>query len=484
MAWQKTVGAASQFVSLSRDPAQSKFTDQFLLSVGPAGGSAESLEVFKETMTQATTSVPFSREAFDHFLQARDEPDWLRDARRAAWTRFEETPLPTQREEEWMRTDIRLLRLDKFALPGEAASSSSVPEGLLTHGVRLGGQLTAVDSRPHAARLDESLSRQGVLFGSLDELVRTHGEVVRANLFRAVDGTRDKFAALQAAAWSGGTLLYVPRGVKVEQPLHTLSVLSSGATDLGRTLVVLDEGAEATLLAETASLADGTGLHCGAVELIVGAGARLRYVNLQNWSTGVWHFAHQRALVERDGALQWTIAALGSRLSKVNQHVELIGAHAAAQVNGVMFTEGKQHLSYHTLQHHRAESCKSDLLYKAALQDNSRTVWRGMIKVDPGAQKTDGYQRNDNLMLSDHSRADSIPGLEIQADDVRCTHGSTAGRVDDEQIFYARCRGLTRKEAVRMVVAGFFQQVFDRITIESVREALGEAIGRRIREYD
>jgi Fe-S cluster assembly protein SufD len=149
-----------------------------------------------------------------------------------------------------------------------------------------------------------------------------------------------------------------------------------------------------------------------------------------------------------------------------------------------MFTEGRQHLSYHTLQHHCAPSTKSDLLYKGALQDEARCVWRGMIKVDPAAQKTDGYQRNDNLMLSEHARSDSIPGLEIEADDVRCTHGSTAGRVDDEQVFYARCRGLTRKEAIRMIVAGFFQQVFDRVTIESVREALGHAIGRRIREYD
>ena len=238
-------------------------------------------------------------------------------------------------------------------------------------------------------------------------------------------------------------------------------------------------------MAETASTADDApGLHCGAIELVVGPNARFRYVNLQNWSTAVWHFAHQKALVDRAARLQWTIAALGSRLAKVNQHVALVGADSDAQVNGVMFTEGKQHLSYHTLQHHQAPHAKSDLLYKAALQDQSRTVWRGMIKVDKVAQRTDGYQRNDNLMLSDHSRSDSIPGLEIEADDVRCTHGSTAGRVDDEQVFYARCRGLTRKEAVRMIVAGFFQQVFDRITIDSVRDALGHAIGRRIREYD
>jgi Fe-S cluster assembly protein SufD len=153
-------------------------------------------------------------------------------------------------------------------------------------------------------------------------------------------------------------------------------------------------------------------------------------------------------------------------------------------VNGILFAEGKQHLSFHTLQHHQAPSCRSDFLYKAALQDRARTVWRGVIKVDPDAQKTDGYQRNDNLLLSSQARADSIPGLEIEADDVRCTHGSTSGRVDEELIFYAQCRGLSRREAIRLVVSGFFQQVIDRITIESVREALGHAIARRVREYD
>ncbi len=436
-------------------------------------------------MSEVTTSLGFNRETFEAFLQSREEPDWLRDQRAKAWAKFEELPLPGQKDEEWMRTDIRLFRLDRFGFPAERPAGATLPAGLLTHKVELGGQVTAWDSHPHSARLNDKWARRGVLFGSLDELIAEHGDLVRPHLFRAVDANYDKFAALHAAAWSGGTLLYVPRGVVIDEPLHMLSVISPGAADLGHALVILEEGADATLLAETASLDEqSSGLHCGAVELLLGPGARMRYVNLQHWATGVWHFAHQKALVDRGAALQWTIAALGSRLAKVNQHVALVGRGASAQVNGVMFTEGKQHLSYHTLQHHQAPSCKSDLLYKSALQDVSRTVWRGMIKVDPAAQKTDGYQRNDNLMLSDHARSDSIPGLEILADDVRCTHGSTTGRVDDEQIFYARCRGLTRKEAVRMVVAGFFQQVFDRITIESVREALGEAIGRRIREYD
>ena len=207
-------------------------------------------------------------------------------------------------------------------------------------------------------------------------------------------------------------------------------------------------------------------------------------MNLQNWGKRVWHFAHQKAIVGRDATIQWTIGALGARLAKVNQHVAMTGDGADVQVNGAMFTEGKQHLSYHTLQHHVAGSCRSDLLYKGALQDQSRLVWRGMIRVNPGAQKSDGYQRDDNLVLSESARADSIPGLEIQADDVRCTHGATVGQVDDELLFYAQTRGLTRREASRMIVLGFFQQVFDRITIPSVRDALAEAIGRRVREYE
>ncbi len=220
------------------------------------------------------------------------------------------------------------------------------------------------------------------------------------------------------------------------------------------------------------------------MELIQKPGSHLRYVNLQEWGQKTFNFSHQKAMVDRDASLQWTIAAMGSMLSKVNQSVDLIGPGANCQVNGVMFTEGRQHIAYHTLQHHRAPSCHSDFLYKAAQQDNSRTVWRGMIKVDKDAQKTDGYQRNDNLVLSHSSRADSIPGLEIEADDVRCTHGSTTAQVDEEQIFYARCRGFTRKEATRMIVSGFFQQIFDRITIESVRNALGAAIARQVREYE
>lgn len=439
-------------------------------------------------MPATLTPSAFDQQSFEEFLHARKEPAWSIQQRREAWQSFCEKEWPQRSEEEWIRTDIRLFKLNQYSLPtlaGAGSAAASPSQAVLTDGVSLAGDTTALNSRPTGSRIAAKWAEKGVLFGSLDELINTHGDLIRKHLFaRAVDPAYDKFSALHAACWSGGQFLYVPKGVAIDEPLHCLSAITSGGTDFSHTLIVLEDDAEATIMCETASDSPTAGgFHCGATEVILAPSSRLRLVSLQNWGHGVWHFAHQKAIVGKDASLQWTIAAIGSRLSKVNQQVELAGRGAESQVNGVLFTEGKQHISYHTHQHHAAPQCRSDFLYKAALQDQSRTVWRGMIKVDPKAVMTNGYQRNDNLLLSSTARADSIPGLEIECDDVRCTHGSTSGKVDEELIFYAQSRGLTRKEATRLIVSGFFQQIFDRITIESVRDALGQAILRRVREY-
>ncbi len=432
----------------------------------------------------ATKSYAFNQEGFDAFLSSRDEPEWVARQRREAWDAFVGGEWPGRSHEEWLRTDLRLFNLDRFQCSLDASDDESLTP-CLAEGVELAGRSRSVNGASRLSEISDHWAQKGVLFGSLEQLVREHGDLLKPHLHRAVCPNQDRFSQLQAAFWSGGHVLYVPRGVVVDEPFHALSLLAADGVDLGRTLIILEDGAEATFLYESASVDEqSAGMHCGATELIVAPGAVLRFVNLQNWGDRVWHFAHQKALVDRDASLQWTIAALGSRLAKVNQHVGLVGEGARCQVNGVLFTEGTQHLSYHTLQHHEAPGCNSDFLYKAALQDKSRTVWRGMIKVDNKGQRTDGYQRNDNLLLSSSARADSIPGLEIEADDVRCTHGSTTGRVDEELIFYAQCRGFTRQEAIRAIVTGFFQQIFDRITIESVREALGDAIAKRVRDYE
>jgi Fe-S cluster assembly protein SufD len=444
-------------------------------------------------MSSATQPAPlavhiggFNVAAFDAAQAGRGEPAWLAERRREAFATFQNAPWPTLRDEEWRRTDIRALKLSAFAppsgTPGEAsrAALTAAWDALAAH---YAAGLAHVDG--HAVRSPAGTPLPaGVVFTDLASAVTSHPEVLRRYLStEAVRAGDDVFAALHAAFWTGGTLLYVPKGVKVDVPLFTLVGLSAaGAVDLHHTLVVLEDGAEATLVQETAvgPGRNAPGLHCGAVELFVGTGARLRFVNIQNWDDQTWHFSRERALVGRDASLQWTVGGLGGRVAKVNQEVALTGQGASAQVNGVMFTTGRQNQTYLTRQDHVAPHTTSDLLYKAGLKDGSRVVWKGMIRVEPGAQRTDAYQKNDNLHLSSAARADSIPGLEIEANDVRCTHGATAGRVDEDMIFYLRSRGIGRDEAIRLVVEGFFANVYDRITLEPVRETLRAAVAAKL----
>jgi Fe-S cluster assembly protein SufD len=432
------------------------------------------------------TGAGFTDETFERFVRGRDEPSWLTDRRREALARFQAAAWPTPRDEEWRRTDIRPLKLAAFEPPsGSPAPSTDAREALADLWRTLRGHYTAGIEHINAAlsRPAEAVDLPaGVVYTDLTTAASSHPEILRDYLLtRAVDPGVDVFSALHAAFWTGGVLLYVPKGVKVEVPLfHLVGLASEGRTDLNHTLVVLDEGAEATLVQETAGRGVAPALHVGAVELLVGPSARLRFVNIQNWGSGTWHFSRERALVGRDGSLQWTVGGLGSRLAKVNQEVALVGPGARAQVNGVMFTTGRQNLTYLTRQDHVAPHTTSDLLYKGGLKDQSRIVWKGMIRVEKDAQRTDAYQRDDNLVLSDAARADSIPGLEIEANDVRCTHGATAGRVDNDMVFYLCSRGIHRETAVRLIVEGFFANVYDRITLEPVRETLRQAVAAKL----
>ena len=429
----------------------------------------------------ATIPAGFDRDAFAAFLAGRNDPGWVVDLRRKAFELYEARRSEPLNPEEWKRVDLRAFQPQKYRLCATASAPVQF-ETLLENRAEFAGVVSHVDGHCTAARLDERLAAKGVLFGNLSDLVVEHREVLEPHLLtRAVRPETDRFTAWHAAFWTGGTVLYVPRGVTVEEPLYSLIGLStSGAADLSHTLVILEEGSQATLLEETGASTYVPGVHIGAVQLIVGAGANLRYVQLQNWGQHVWHLAHNAALVARDGTVQWTLGGIGARLAHIHQDVTLEGRGASGEVNGVTFATGRQLLSYYTQQTHKAPNTRSDLLYKDVLRDQARVVWRGMIRVDAEAQKTDGYQRNDSLLLSPDCRADAIPGLEIEADDVRCTHGATAGRVDAEQIFYCMCRGLSRYEAMHMIVEGFFHGVYDRIAVEAVRETLSRAVERKL----
>ena len=428
-------------------------------------------------------SEGFDATAFEQFVASRCEPAWVTDLRRRSFEAYRNLLVKELDPEEWKRIDIRAFRPERFAIQEAAPAETAAFGTLLADRADFAGVVSHVDGFCTRSTLSESLAAKGVLFGNLSDLIQTHGDVLKPHLMTsAVIPEADRFAAWHGAFWTGGAVLYVPRNVQVSEPLYSLiGLVAEGAADLSHTLVILEQGASATLLEETSSASTtAAGVHVGAVELLLAARSNLRYVQLQNWNEKTWHFGHQGGRLQADASLQWTLAGLGSKLAHIHQEVFLDGKGSTAQVNGVTFATQKQLISYYTQQTHNAANTTSDLLYKDVVRDTARCVWRGMIKVAKDAQKSDGYQRNDGLLLSDTCRVDAIPGLEIEADDVRCTHGATAGRVDEEQLFYGMCRGLTRSEAMHMIVTGFFQRVYDRIPVEIVRETLGQAVERKL----
>ncbi len=410
----------------------------------------------------------------------------LRAYRQEAWEAFHSLPLPATSEEAWRRTDLRALEISKFRLPEAQAYQglAPVPANLLrplTAGAH-GGQVILLPGGVQV-QLNEDLQRQGVIFTDLLSAERQHPALLEKALGSVVHAREGKFAALAGALAQNGVFLYVPRNLQVEQPLHSL-VWGPGINlaHLTQVVVYLEAGASATYVHEAASPeeSEGQAMHAGTVELYIGEGANLRFVELQSWGQHVYNFSHERAHVERDGTLDWIFGAVGSRLTKNFSELDLVGQGSTGKMSGFYITNHNQHLDHDTQQNHMAPHTTSDLLFKGALLDESRSVWQGMIYVAPGADKTDGYQANRNLVLSPAARADSIPGLEILADDVRCTHGATVGKIDPEQVFYLLSRGIPRGEAERLVVEGFFDPIMQRIPFEGVRERFQAAIHEKL----
>ena len=389
-------------------------------------------------------------------------------------------PLPT--EDAWRRTDLRSFPADVFCLPAENAFEDlpGVPDHLLKPLVanQPGGQIILVPGGAQV-QLSDKLTAQGVVFTDIKTAEQKYPEILLKIIGKTVNPEEGKFASLAAAFANNGILLYVPKGVSVDEPLH--SIFWGPGADLAHIshiLVLVDEGASVTYVHEAASPDDVNvnSMHAGLVEIQVMQGANLKFVELQSWGRNVWNFSHERVRVEGNGNLDWIFGAVGSRLTKNFSELDLAGQGASGRMSGFYFTDGTQHLDHDTQQNHLAPNTTSDLLFKGALKGKSRSVWQGMIYVAPGAQKTDGYQANRNLVLSDNARADSIPGLEILADDVRCTHGATVGRLEQEPLFYLKSRGIPQDDAERLVVEGFFDPIMQRIPFEGVRERFFQAI--------
>ncbi len=337
------------------------------------------------------------------------------------------------------------------------------------------------------ARIDPDLAKSGVVFTDLATAIAKYPQLVEKILGKAVKPDAGKFAALAGSLAQTGIFLYVPKGVEVKAPLHSL-LWGPGANlaYISHLLVYLEEGSSATYVHESSSPNEPgvQTLHAGNVEIYVGPAARLTFVEMQSWGESVWNFTHERVLVDKDATLDWVFGSVGSHLTKNFSEIDLVGEGAVGKMSGFYFTDHDQHLDHDTQQNHSAPHTTSDLLFKGALIQESRSVWQGMIYVAPGAQKADGYQANRNLVLSRQARADSIPGLEILADDVRCTHGATVGKIDEEQIFYMMSRGIPRKVAERSIVEGFFDPIMQRIPFEGVRMRFQEAIEEKMKTFD
>jgi Fe-S cluster assembly protein SufD len=409
------------------------------------------------------------------------EPEWLKARRSRGAQAASGLGLPQYKGRAgWEFTDLGRLSLDAYppAQPGAGDASAvdrvetllSAPEGALALG--------QVDGRV----VEEPADTGQALVLPLTLAVERHPELVEPHLGRIVDSEGDVFAAANDASWTGGAFVYVPRGVRVEAPVLLTAISDAAATSLNRrTLVVLEEGAEAEVWEQYLSGSpDADALVNTVVELVVGQNARLRFVTAQDMNERSWIFGSMRAEVARDGVLDWVVAGFGSARGKVRTETLLAGEGAEGKVTGAYAPHGRQHIDYDTTQEHGAPNTTSDLAFRGILAERASVVWRGMIKVDPGAQQTDAFQECRNLLLSKRAHADAIPGLEILANDVRCTHAAAIAQIDPDQLFYLRSRGLGEDLAKRLVIEGFMAELVERFEEGAIREAMAGALERRL----
>jgi len=416
------------------------------------------------------------------FSAAREEPTWMLKRRLAAWQTFESMPWPKATDEDWRRTRLTGFDLGAFqpvaqpnAIGGALSKSLQSEHDEMDSAASLIFEEGAVRYRD----MSEDLASKGVVFTDLQSAVREHSDLVQTYFMtEAVKPEHNKFTALHAALWDTGALIYVPKNTKVTLPLQVILNHGVGVGGYHHTLLIAEEGAEVTVVDDL--LGGENGMQSAVVELIQRDNSVVRYMNLQDFDHSLWNFLTGRAILGKDTDLRWIQVSWGSHLTKAYLDLDMTGQGVHSELLGIYFPTGRQHIDHQTLQIHRVPNGFSDLLFNGALKDRARSVYMGQIRVHPGAQKTDAYQRNGNLILDGSARADSVPGLEIEADDVRCTHAATAAQVEDEYVFYLMARGLSRAQAERMIVQGFFQAVLDRVPVESVVAKLERVIERKI----
>jgi Fe-S cluster assembly protein SufD len=401
--------------------------------------------------------------------------------------------MPTTRLEEWRYTDLRKkLQLESLAWPELTECEDdfgACPDGLqqaMLADHAASGHVWEIDGIVFHIDLEESLAEKGVVLTSLRRAIDSHPELLQNHLATdAIPPETGKFEALNGALWTDGILLHVPKGVRLDRPVRvTRWVSQPGVALFTRTLVLADPGSQVSLVDEILSEdLEAQTLVSDAVEIVARDGAQVQYVSLQRLGHGAFYQSSQRTLAQRDSTLDTLNVSMGATTSRVDLNARLLGPGANSDMLGLYFGDETQHFDHNTSQDHMAPNTASDLLYKGALDNESRSVFRGIIRVHPKAQKTDAYQTNRNLILSDDARADTLPNLEIEADDVRCSHGATVGQLDAESRFYLMSRGLTREQAERLVVMGFLGEVLSRLPLGGVVEKVTTVIESKLRQF-
>jgi Fe-S cluster assembly protein SufD len=443
------------------------------------------MSALPDIQTAAPTGA-FTPDVFaSHLAGLGRLPPWWLDLKREAWSRFTALPLPQRKDELWRFSTVAGLNLDGYVLPRVADSGLQVPDSRFPTAATL---MFANNRTISGGALPADLQEKGVIFCPIEEAVARHPELVRKHFMASpVNLGSEKFAALNAALTTSGAFLYVPAGVEIAKPLVATHAASGAAAAVfPHTLAILGDNAKATLVeffvsqepSPVSGLPSPASGHfaAGQNDLHAGPGAQLTYVGVQGWSRETLAFQLNSTVVQRDARILSLNVHLGGRQARHESHSRLVGPGAHSEMLALTVAHGTQEFDQRTLQSHQAPRTGSNLLYKNALLDQARTIFSGLIIVDPDAQKTDAYQSNRNLMLSDEAEANSLPGLEIQANDVRCTHGATSGHVDAEQMFYLESRGIPAVVARELLVFGFFEEVLLKLENEELRTALRELV--------
>ncbi len=396
---------------------------------------------------------------------ARNEPAWVANQRRVAWETFERLPLPSRRDVDWQRFDLKALQLDKLA----ASNSNPFVTASLSS-------------------LSSPLAAKGVLFSTLPAAITQHPELVREYLGKSIVADEPaKFAALHNALWDTGAFLYVPAGLRVEAPIEIeYRFQGDHAAGFPRTLIVLEAGAEATVVqkfvggpAADVKLAAASVLAASS-EVFVKDGGKLHYVISQNCGPNVFDFTLKRAHVARDAEIDWVVGMFGGSLSRYDVQCIMEGEGGMSYMYGVGVGDGQQQIGQFTKQHHRVGHTTSDLLFKNVLRDQAASNYAGIIKVEKNANGTNAYQSNRNLVLDKQVQCDTRPILEIESNQLRCTHGATVGWLDEQQLYYLRSRGLADVEAKNVLIEAFLEPVLARIQVESVQREFAELIHHKV----